>query len=115
MTTVVNITKEKCDVYIGRWGKYPGVRHLNNTPIGQKGWLGNPYAVEIYGRTECIRLYQLDFMDRLSEPDFLEAVLAIRGKKLGCYCSPLACHGNIIANFLDNPDEFWGQNANVRT
>ena len=85
-----------------------------NTPIGQKGWLGNPHPIEKYGREGCIALFKEDFEHRLKEPDFLKAVLDLKGKKLGCYCVPLACHGNIIANFLNYPDKFfWGENANT--
>ena len=33
------------------------------------------------------------------EPDFLEP---LRGKRLGCWCKPLDCHADVIAEWLDS-------------
>jgi len=42
------------------------------------------------------------FYERLaSDPEFRERVLALRGKTLGCFCKPRACHGDVIANYLE--------------
>lgn len=106
MTTVVNIRgrhAKECDVYIGR-----GVngRHMLNTPIGQRGWLGNPHAVDQIGRGKSIQLFRTDFYKRLeTDREFLEAVLALKGQTLGCFCKPEACHGDVIAEFLDGPGQ----------
>lgn len=92
LTSVVNKDKgESFDVYIGRgtiWG--------NPYPIGREG-----------DREEVLRKYQYDFDRRLLR--FFENhdknVEAIRGKVLGCHCKPSACHGDILANYVNSIDD----------
>ncbi|HDH15296.1 MAG TPA: DUF4326 domain-containing protein [Gammaproteobacteria bacterium] len=89
LTKVVNVDKgDAHDVYIGRGSDW-----------------GNPYAIGFDGdRDEVIRKYQYDF-----ERDYLksskEDALSLRGKILGCHCKPAACHGDVIANYLNSLDD----------
>jgi hypothetical protein len=89
ITRVVNVDKnESYDIYIGRGSDW-----------------GNPYAIGIDGdRDEVIRKYQYDF-----ERGFLknnkEQLLKLRGKTLGCHCKPAACHGDVLANYLNSLDD----------
>ncbi len=89
-TTVVNLRSEDAyDVYIGRPGD------------GSEGF-GNPYHVGTYGREQAIELYRSYFaLKLLNDADFRERVHALKGKVLGCFCKPLACHGDIIAAYLN--------------
>lgn len=90
-TTLVNINRgSRCDVYIGRGGPF-----------------GNPYVLGQDGdREEVIRKYRIYFHDRLKfDREFRKKVEALKGKVLGCHCTPLACHGNVIIEFLDGPSE----------
>lgn len=83
MTRVVHVMKETCDVYIGR----PGI------------W-GNPFRIGVDGsREEVIEKYRMYIQSR---PDLLERVSTLRGKVLGCFCKPLACHGDVLAELADN-------------
>lgn len=89
VTAVVNIDKgEKCDVYIGRGSKW-----------------GNPYAIGFDGdRDEVIRRFKYDFERgflKFSKSDLLE----LRGKVLGCHCKPAACHGDVLAQYLNALDD----------
>jgi hypothetical protein len=98
-TTVVNLRKEKCDVKIGRnsKGKVP--------PVPQPGCFGNPYSVEEYGRDNCIAMFRDYFYKRIEEDqEFREAILALKGKRLGCFCHPQLCHGDIIRQWLDQQE-----------
>lgn len=103
-TTVVNLRLEKCDVKITRTPK-------NEIPDPPKfGCFGNPYPVEKYGRERCLELYREYFDKRVKEDTvFREAVLALRGKKLGCFCKnpdkEVACHGDIIKEWLEVNNE----------
>ena len=82
---VVNKYKEKYDVYIGR----PSI-------------FGNPFSVKEYGREGCIEKYKEYFYKRIKEDvKFKEEVLKLKDKVLGCFCKPLACHGDVIAEYLD--------------
>lgn len=90
-TLVVNRERgDEFDIYIGR-----------GTP-----W-GNPYPVGAqegqFSRDEAVRLYRDDFFKRLdAEPDFRKGVLGMRGYRLGCFCKPLSCHGDVIAEYLNS-------------
>ncbi|QCW05273.1 hypothetical protein [Natrinema pallidum] len=79
-TLVGHCRDDETDIYVGRGDR--GDAHLNNTEIGKRGWLGNPYPKDDYGRAECIELFRADFEDRL-EAD-----------------GP-ACHGEVIAEHAD--------------
>lgn len=82
-TTVVHCKHEPCQVYIGRPSKW-----------------GNPYIIGPDGtREEVIEKFRKYFFKR---PDLMQAAKEeLVGKKLGCFCSPNACHGDIIAKFIN--------------
>lgn len=78
-----------------------GESHMNNTPVGEPGWLGNPYPESKYGRDRCIEMFREDFEERLeSDPEFRSAVENLRGETLGCYCKPKPCHGDVILGYI---------------
>lgn len=93
ITKVRNKDKdEPFDVYIGR-----------GTP-----W-GNPFAIGKGGvgdtREDVIRKYREYFEQELvSDPVKKKALLSLRGYRLACHCKPLACHGDVIANYLNSLD-----------
>ncbi len=84
-TTVVHCKKESYDVYIGRPSKW-----------------GNPFTIGKDGdREEVIRKY-IDWLE--SQPKLLAAIHELKGKVLGCWCSPNACHGDVLAEIANNMD-----------
>lgn len=91
MTTVVNIRYNAYDIYIGRAGR------------GQDGYFGNPFRLmpgEARGST--LERYKAYFNDRISiDPEFKRRIMELKGKILGCFCKPHACHGDIIKDYLD--------------
>lgn len=90
-TRVVNKEHtDQYDVYIGRgtpWG--------NPFAIGQGG-LDREAAIEAYRD-----YFQRKFVD---DPDGNKAIRSLSGKVLGCHCKPLACHGDVIAAYLNSLD-----------
>ncbi len=87
-TTVVNLHDEPFDVYIGRAGH------------GYDGYFGNPFSDG--GRARNITRFATYFLDRVEhDPEYRARVLALRGKRLGCFCAPLMCHGEVIARWVD--------------
>lgn len=83
-TTVVHFDKEPYDVYIGR---------------GPGSIWGNPYEIGKDGtRSEVIAKYR-EYL--LGNPKLMALLPTLRGKKLGCWCSPLACHGDVLAELAD--------------
>jgi hypothetical protein len=81
-TRVVNRRRERCDVYIGR----------------PSDWR-NPFVLGRDGtREEVIAKYRAWLM---GQPQLLARLGELRGKVLGCYCKPLACHGDVLAELAD--------------
>lgn len=107
-TRVGHSTKDsRTTAYIGRDRRDGELKHMNNTPIGKRGWIGNPYPKDDYGRAECIELFRADFEDRLEDDDeFRAAVANLKGEVLGCWCQRLeddgpACHGEVVAEWAE--------------
>lgn len=95
-TTVVNIrTGAFYDVYIGRAAR--------GKSQGSNGYFGNPYRLAPgVQRGTTLDRFRTYFYDRLSaDGEFKARVMALKDKKLGCFCKPHACHGDIIAEYLD--------------
>lgn len=90
-TRVVNLYKEKYDVYIGRAGK------------GRDGYFGNPFRLENEDqRSQILKQYASYFKKRLEEDlEFKGRILELKGKTLGCFCKPKKCHGDVIVAFLN--------------
>lgn len=96
-TTVVNLRTSEFDVYIGRAGR------------GWSGYFGNPFRRkpgEPPGAT--IERYRTYFLERVEkDPEFRERVMALEGKRLGCFCAPNPCHGDVIVWWLNTPRSPW--------
>jgi hypothetical protein len=80
MTTVVNRKHEEYDIYIGRGSKW-----------------GNPYHIGKLTREEVIDKYREWIM---TQPELLGSLHELKDKRLGCYCKPLACHGDVLVELL---------------
>lgn len=93
MTTVINRHhKVPYDVFIGRghgsqWGN--PFSHLENTIAEFK----------VDTREEAVREHRSWF---LKQPKLLLDLYKLRGKILGCYCKPAACHGDTIIDLIEN-------------
>jgi len=85
-TTVVNLRREQFDVYIGR----PSV-------------FGNPFGMTAaVDRASCIEKFRVYFEAKVkADAEFRAAVVALKGKRLGCYCKPLDCHGDVYVEWLE--------------
>lgn len=98
-TVAVNLRREQYDVYGGRAGSGKPPRLC--TPGVEEGWLGNPHPVAKCGPL-ALPFFRRYFRDRIArDPVFREAVLALRGKRLGCFCKPQACHLDVVIEFLE--------------
>lgn len=87
---VVHCKKESYDVYIGRPSKW-----------------GNPFShlkvsaaeYRVSSREEAIESYR-EWI--LTQPELLEDLPELKGKILGCWCKPLACHGDILVELANS-------------
>ena len=108
-TIVVNIHKNDYDVYIGRQGK------------GKDGYFGNPIKINekcfvcenVHTKSgDTINCFEKFFYMRLEiDEDYKNKILSLSGKRLGCFCKPKNCHGDIIANYLNNFSSLKSQGA----
>lgn len=81
---VVHCKRKPYDVYIGRPSKW-----------------GNPFTIGKDGtRAEVIEKYRVWLMSRPTLVE--EAKQELRGKVLGCWCSPNACHGDILSELVNS-------------
>jgi hypothetical protein len=101
MSLVVHCQKAPYDVYIGR---------------GQGSIFGNPFThkegtqaeVVVASRAEAIQAFR-DWLAGAAwqdvEPERRQAILdalpTLKGKVLGCWCAPLACHGDVLAELAN--------------
>lgn len=96
-TVVVNLKREPFDVYIGRPGQ------------GEDGYFGNPVRVERYDAehlADVLTRFRAYFMNRVeTDPEFRDRVRALRGKRLGCFCKPGRCHGDVIVEWIESQRE----------
>ncbi len=92
LCTVVDIRLAKYDKYIGRAGD------------GESGYFGNPFKLAHESlRTEVLAKYRKYFYERIERDKFFKArVLDLRGQRLGCFCHPQMCHGDVIAEYVNN-------------
>lgn len=85
---VVHCKKAPYDVYIGRPSKW-----------------GNSFSHLAYGkaqtkvdtREEAIARYREML---LNDSQLLAALPELKGKVLGCWCAPLACHGDVLIQVM---------------
>lgn len=88
-TRVVNLNKEYYDIYVGRgsiWGN--PYSHLHGTKA--------QHIVKT--RQEAVECYRQYILNR---SDLLARLPELKGKVLGCYCKPLACHGDVLVELCN--------------
>lgn len=88
----VNKYKENYDVYIGRgsiWGN----------PYSHKEGTKAKHLVAT--REEAVEKYR-EYV--LGNKFLLSQLHKLVGKKLGCFCAPQPCHGDVLAELANNLD-----------
>ncbi|NES47965.1 Uncharacterised protein [Escherichia coli] len=91
---VVNKYKEPYDVYIGRGSKW-----------------GNPFThikdkqtkaeFIVSTREESIEKFRDYIIERISCGEVkIDELLELAGKRLGCFCKPKSCHGDVLVEIV---------------
>lgn len=69
--------------------------------IGRGSPWGNPFPItKRENRAYVIARYRRYIRSR---PELLARLGELRGKRLGCYCHPLPCHGDVLVELLADP------------
>jgi Domain of unknown function (DUF4326) len=97
-TTVVTMKGHRDDpafadvIYVGR-------------AMARGGWqlpaspLANPFRLGSDGSREEVVARYREYL--LGRADLLALLPELRGKRLGCWCAPLSCHADVIAELAD--------------
>lgn len=99
ITRVINIKKDL---------QFAGIKsNAAYEYIGRGSYWGNPYSMFAEGdsRDEVIRKYKYDFDEEKFAKKEKKEVFKLAGKRLGCFCKPDACHGDVLADFLNAWDD----------
>lgn len=99
MTIVVNIANcrdfdpktNPDDIYIGRF-------HTGEHGFYPKSEWHNPYQEADFGREQAVELYRKYIVKR---PELMARLSELKGKRLGCWCKPLPCHGDVLVRLVD--------------
>lgn len=91
-TRVVHCRREDYDVYIGR------VVHRKGLRLQASKW-GNPFKLQPGESREAAIAKYREWL--LQQPHLLASLHELRGKVLGCWCSPQKCHGDVLAELAD--------------
>jgi len=113
MTSVVNVRvnnirprynnleewmKDKNNVYIGR----SGIVFIDNKRYPPNGSIwANPYKVVNSNREMCIRNYEIYIREKIEKEYGIDELMKLEGKKLGCWCHPNKCHGDILVKLIE--------------
>lgn len=100
---VVHCKQRGYDVYIGRAS---GNHHFGN-PFAHK--LSKFDCVVVKTREDAVAAFR-DWIMGVAwqdvEPERREWIIqqlpSLKGKVLGCFCAPLSCHGDVLAEMADN-------------
>jgi hypothetical protein len=101
-TTVVNLKGHRDDpayvdvVYVGR-AMHRGGWRLEASPFA------SPYRPGADGsREQVVEKYRAWL---LGQPHLLARLPELRGRRLGCWCAPLPCHAQVLAELADKGTE----------
>lgn len=93
MSNVVHCKRERYDVYIGRpsiWGN-----RFTHKPRTRAD-------VVVATRAEAVSRYREWLYQQVADGHItLEALAALKGKTLGCWCAPKQCHGDVLTKAAD--------------
>lgn len=87
------------NVYIGR----AGVVFVDKVRFPKQASIfGNPYKIGADGdRDEVIAKYKEYIVKKIAASDvYKKQLLALKGKTLGCWCKPDACHGDVLIELI---------------
>ena len=92
-TTVVHNLREDFDVYIGR--------EVPEHGLPSSKWR-NPFIMADESdeeRTRAIGAYR-EWV--VKQPELMGSLEELRGLRLGCWCAPKGCHGDVLVDLIES-------------
>ncbi len=83
---------DEYDVYIGRAVVEYGIERSK--------W-ENPFVMAEDSDAERNRVVNAYREWVIAQPGLMQSLEELRGKRLGCWCAPKACHGDVLIQLLD--------------
>jgi len=81
-TEVVNLKEERYDVFIGRGSIW-----------------GNPFRITTKkNREDVIAEYEVYVRQN---KNLMSQLNTLKGMKLGCFCAPMSCHGDVLVKLIE--------------
>jgi hypothetical protein len=73
--------------------------HEYDVKITRDSPWGNPFVIGRDGdRDEVIQKFREWIVE---QPLLMQALPALKGKRLGCVCAPMPCHGDVLAELAE--------------
>lgn len=76
------------------WKKAP-----YNVYVGRPSRWGNPYTIGKDGDREAVIRKYREYL--LANPELMARLPELRGKVLGCWCFPKACHADVLVELAN--------------
>ena len=95
-TTVVHNQHEDFDVYIGR--------EVPEHGLPASKW-GNPFVMADESDTERERAIAAFREWIVTQPELMSSLEELRGRRLGCWCAPKGCHGDVLVELLEAQEQ----------
>ncbi len=93
-TKVVHCKRDPYDIFIGRPSKW-------SNPFTHFSLEKTNALFEVSTREEAIASYEVWLKEN---PELLASIGELKGKILGCWCSPKPCHGDVLAKLADESE-----------
>ena len=92
-TTVVHNLHDDFDVYIGR--------EVPEHGIPASKW-GNPFVLMDDSEAERDRVIAVYREWVVKQPQLMASLGELRGQRLGCWCAPKRCHGDVLVELIES-------------
>jgi hypothetical protein len=90
-----NVIVQDCDIYIGR------SCYMGGWNLPKSKW-ANPYTVKEYGSLDTVITKYREYVK--SKPELMTSLHELKGKRLGCWCHPNPCHGDVLLELLNEQE-----------
>lgn len=85
------------NIYIAR----KGIVFINGERYPKKDSIwANPFKTKDHQRDDVIKLYEEYICEKIEEDGNKYDLFSLKNKKLGCWCKPERCHGDILIKLM---------------